>query len=93
MWGRLSVTLAFLLGGCTSQFALGPAAWTATPPVIPGFTPVALPGGGFVEEPNSMLNPAPAAAPAEPPPAPIETLVTGLKQAQDVRTYVRQLAR
>ena len=27
------------------------------PPVIPGFTPVPLPGGGFVEEPNSMLPP------------------------------------
>ena len=30
---------------------------------------------------------------AAPPPSEIETLVTGLKQAQDVRTYVRQLAR
>lgn len=30
---------------------------------------------------------------APPPPSEIETLVTGLKQAQDVRTYVRQLAR
>lgn len=85
------VVLCFLLSGCTSQFALGPAAWS-TPPVIPGFTAVPLPGGGFVEEPNSMLNPQ-SAAPAEPPPAPIETLVTGLKQAQDVRTYIRQLAR
>ena len=82
--------LAFLLCGCTSQFAFGPAAWSTAPPVIPGFTAVPLPGGGFVEEPNSMLNPQP---PAEPPPAPIESLITGLKQAQDVRTYVRQLAR
>jgi hypothetical protein len=79
--------LAFTLAGCTSQFALGPAAWSA-PPVIPGFTPVPLPGGGFVEEPNSMLNPP--AAPAE---TPIETVITGLEQAQKVRTLTRQLAR
>ena len=84
------IVLCFLLSGCTSQFALGPAAWSGTAPVIPGFTAVPLGGGGFIEEPNSMLNPQP---PAEPPPAPIETLITGLKQAQDVRTYVRQLAR
>ena len=86
------IALCFLLTGCTSQFAFGPAAWSTVPPVIPGFTAVPMPGGGFIEEPNSLLNPA-AAAPAEPPPAPIETLITGLKQAQDVRTYVRQLAR
>lgn len=86
------VVFAFLLSGCTSQFALGPAAWSA-PPVIPGFTAVPLGGGGFVEEPNSLLAGA-GAAPATPPlPTEIETLVTGLKQAQDVRTYVRQLAR
>ena len=91
---RAAVLLAFLLGGCTSQFALGPAAWgtAANAPVIPGYTAVPLPGGGFVEEPNSMLA---GGAGASTPPAPteIETLVTGLKQAQDVRTYVRQLAR
>jgi hypothetical protein len=83
------------LCGCTSQFTLGPAAWSAAPPVIPGFTPVALPGGGFVEEPNSMLagGAGAGAASTPPPPSEIETLVTGLKQAQDVRTYVRQLAR
>lgn len=87
---RFVLLLTFTLSGCTSQFALGPAAWSGTAPVIPGFTAVPLGGGGFIEEPNSMLNPQP---PAEPPPAPIETLITGLKQAQDVRTYVRQLAR
>ena len=88
---RAFVFLAFFLSGCTSQFSLGPAAWTTAAPVIPGFTPVPLPGGGFVEEPNSLLNPA--AAPAEPPPAPIETVITGLEQAQKVRTLTRQLAR
>ena len=89
------VPLAFTLCGCTSQFTLGPAAWgAANAPVIPGFTAVPLPGGGFVEEPNSMLAGAGAgAAPAEPAPAPIENLVTGLKQAYDVRMYVRSLAR
>jgi hypothetical protein len=81
--------LAFLLSGCTSQFALGPAAWS-TPPVIPGFTGVPLPGGGFIEEPNSLLQPS---APAEPAAAPIENLITGLEQAQKVRTLTRQLAR
>lgn len=93
---RAAVLFAFLLGGCTSQFALGPAAWsTAAAPVIPGYTPVPLPGGGFVEEPNSMLagGAGAGASSAPPPPSEIETLVTGLKQAQDVRTYIRQLAR
>ena len=86
------LVILLVLSACTSQFSLGPAAWT-TAPVIPGFTAVPLPGGGFIEEPSSMLTGA-GAAPAEPPPpTPIESLVTGLKQAQDVRTYVRQLAR
>ena len=90
---RWVVLLCPLLNACTSQFAFGPAAWTTAAPVIPGFTAVPLPGGGFVEEPSSMLTGA-GAAPAEPPPpTPIESLVIGLKQAQDVRTYVRQLAR
>ena len=82
--------LAFLLSGCTSQFALGPAAWSTVPPVIPGFTGVPLPGGGFIEEPNSLLQPP---APAEPAASPIETVITGLEQAQKVRTLTRQLAR
>ena len=86
------IVLALALTGCTSQFAFGPAAWSTVPPVIPGFTPLPLPGGGFIEEPNSLLNPA-SAAPAEPPPAPIETVITGLEQAQKVRTLTRQLAR
>lgn len=94
---RWVVLLCPLLNACTSQFAFGPAAWTTAAPVIPGFTAVPLPGGGFIEEPSSMLTGAGAgagAAPAEPPPpTPIESLVIGLKQAQDVRTYVRQLAR
>ena len=88
MKGFVIIAIALTLSGCTSQFALGPAAWSAAPPVIPGLTPIPLPGGGFIEEPNSMLNPP--AAPAE---TPIETVITGLEQAQKVRTLTRQLAR
>ena len=85
---RAAVLLAFLLGGCTSQFTLGPAAWgAAAAPVIPGYHAVPLPGGGFYEQPD-----APAAA-AEPTPTAIEQTLTGLEQAQKVRTLVRQLAR
>jgi hypothetical protein len=85
---RFVIAFALTLSGCTSQFSLGPAAWSAAPPVIPGFTAIPLGGGGFIEEPNSMLNPP--AAPAE---TPIETVITGLEQAQKVRTLTRQLAR
>jgi hypothetical protein len=85
---RFVIALALTLPGCTSQFSLGPAAWSNAPPIIPGFTPIPLGGGGFIEEPNSMLNP-----PAAPADTPIETVLTGLDQAQKVRTLVRQLAR
>ena len=78
------MAFAFLLSGCTSQFSLWPAAWSSTPPVIPGFHPVPLAGGGFVEEPDT---------PAVPAETPIETVITGLEQAQKVRTLTRQLAR
>lgn len=88
---RWAIGLSLLLSACTSQFAFGPAAWSTAPPVIPGFTGVPLPGGGFIEEPNSLLQPP--APPAEPPPAPIETVITGLEQAQKVRTLTRQLSR
>jgi hypothetical protein len=78
------LVFVFALSGCTSQFSLGPAAWTtAAAPLIPGYHPVPLGNGGFIEEPD-----APAA-----PPAPIETVITGLEQAQKVRTLARQLAR
>ena len=85
---RLGLVVLASLGlvGCTSQFALGPAAFSQ-PPVIPGFTAVPLPGGGFIEEPTSAITP-PAPTPSE-----IETVITGLDQAQKTRTLVRQLAR
>ena len=89
MKGIAIFTFAFTLAGCTSQFALGPATWSAAP-VIPGFTAIPLGGGGFVEEPNSMLQPP---APAEPAAASIDTVREGLKQAQETRMLVRQLAR
>lgn len=86
---RWVVGLSLLLSACTSQFSLGPAAWTTAAPVIPGFTSVPLAGGGFIEEPTSALQPALPAAPD----TPIETTLTGLQQAQTIRTLVRQLAR
>jgi hypothetical protein len=90
----LAIVAALGLSGCTSQFAFGPAAWSAAnAPVIPGYTAVPLPGGGFVEEPTSALTGGAGAATTPPPPTEIETLVTGLDQAQKVRTLVRQLAR
>jgi hypothetical protein len=88
---RFVIALAFMLNGCSSQFAFGPAAWSTAAPVIPGFTPIPLPGGGFLEEPTSALTQP--AAPAEPAEPPIQTVITGLEQAQKVRTAVRQLAR
>jgi hypothetical protein len=81
---RLVILITFALSGCTSQFSLGPASWSAAP-AIPGFTAVPLAGGGFIEEPNTP----PAAAPD----TPIETVIIGLEQAQKVRTLTRQLAR
>ena len=86
---RLGLVIMAALGlvGCTSQFAFGPAAWTTVPPVIPGFTPVPLGGGGFIEEPNSML---PGAAPAA---TPEQTTLGALQEAQATREAVRKLAR
>ena len=86
---RLGLVIMAALGlvGCTSQFAFGPAAWSTVPPVIPGFTPLPLPGGGFVEEPNSMI---PGAAPAA---TPEQTTLGALQEAQATREAVRKLAR
>ena len=77
-----------LLSGCTSQFAFGPGAvWSqSAAPVIPGFTAVPLPGGGFIEEPNSALEPPPAATPEQ-------TTLGALQEAQATREAIRKLAR
>jgi hypothetical protein len=82
----VAVTLVLLLSGCTSQFALGPAAWSAAP-VIPGFTAVPLPGGGFVEEPNSLLQQqtAPAATPEQ-------TTLQAIQEAQAMREAIRKFS-
>jgi hypothetical protein len=80
----VAVSLSLLLSACTSQFALGPAAWSTTPPVIPGFTPVPLPGGGFIEEPTP---------PAAPPATPEQTTLQALQEAQQMREAIRKLAR
>jgi hypothetical protein len=53
-------------------------------PARTGFT--IPPGDKVVEEPNGEVIVEPAATP-------IETMITGLSQAQTVRTLVRQLAR
>ena len=65
-------------------FALTGCSWQGSilggPPIIappPGERVIATPNGTVIEEP---------AAP------PIETVITGLSQAQAVRTYVRQLS-
>ena len=79
------VMAALGLVGCTSQFAFGPAAWSTVPPVIPGFTSVPLPGGGFIEEPTSAITP-PAATPEQ-------TTLGALQEAQATREAVRKLAR
>jgi hypothetical protein len=77
--------LALALSGCTSQFTLGPAAWSAAnAPIIPGFHPVGLPGGGFIEQPDTP--PAPAATPEE-------TVLGALQEAQATREAIRKLAR
>ena len=82
----MTLALALALSGCSSQFALGPAAWTATPPVIPGFTPIPLGNGGFIEEPNSALQPPPTATPEQ-------TTLAALQEAQQMREAIRRLAR
>jgi hypothetical protein len=82
---RWVILLSVLLSACTSQFSLGPGQFS-NPPIIPGFTPISLGNGNWEEIPT----------PAAPPNAvdtPIETVLTGLQQAQTTRTLVRQLAR
>lgn len=91
---RYVILLSILLNGCAASWSWGPATWGATPPAIPGFTPIPLGGGGFIEEPDSLLTGgAGAQPPAPPPPTEIETVITGMEQAQKVRTLTRQLAR
>ena len=73
-----SLMFALALSGCSAGFELGPR---RAPFVVP---PI---GETAVIEPNGEEVIAPAARP------PIETVITGLSQAQQVRTLTRQLAR
>ena len=73
---KFVLATTFLLSGCSGQWSFGPQG----PSVLaapPNTRVIAEPNGTIIEEP------------AEPP---IQTLITGLSQAQAVRTYVRQLA-
>lgn len=83
---RAGATLVILLGvtlgvtGCSGSFSFGPPASPNAPIVIhPGQAVVAPAAGAEVIDPGD----------ARPP---IETVITGLAQAQQVRTYVRQLS-
>jgi hypothetical protein len=76
--------ILFSACGCAASWSWGPATWAATPPVIPGFTPVPLPGGGFIEEPTP---------PAPPPATPEQTTLSALQEAQQMREAIRKLAR
>ena len=84
MRGATLIAIGVALSGCSSQFSLGPATWAAAPVIPPGFHVVPLGGGGFLEEPDRPVAPTRTS---------IETVITGLSQAQQVRTLTRQLAR
>jgi hypothetical protein len=69
--------LACAVAGCSFQGSIGPPGPAIIAP--PGDKVIEAPGGAVIEEP--------------PAPPPIETVITGLNQAQTVRSLVRQLAR
>jgi hypothetical protein len=74
---RWVVALSLLLSACSADLRIGPA--NRAPFTVP-------PGDKVVEEPNGEVIVEPAASP-------IEMVITGLSQAQTVRTLTRQLAR
>jgi len=74
---RWVVTLSFLLSACSADISIGRG---------PPASFVLPPNEKVVAEPNGALI-------AEPVAAPIDTLITGLSQAQTTRSLVRQLAR
>ena len=73
----LALILA-LAGGCSWQgsFGLRPGPSLLAAPP-PNTRVIAEPNGAIVEEPATP---------------PVETVITGLSQAQAIRTYIRQLA-
>jgi hypothetical protein len=74
---RWVIAISFLLSACSADLRIGPA--NRTPLIAP-------PGEKVIEEPDGTVI-------AEPVTTPIETTITGLSQAQTLRTLVRQLAR
>jgi hypothetical protein len=78
MRGATLMAIALTLAGCSGSFELG----------RPGRAPFVAPppGAAAVIEPNGEEVITPAGSP-------IETVITGLSQAQQVRTLTRQLAR
>jgi hypothetical protein len=71
--------IAILLSGCSLQGSIGPNA------IGPFRLP---PGEKIVEGPAGLIE-----TPDTPAAPPIETVLTGLSQAQSVRSLVRQLSR
>lgn len=74
----VAFALSFALAGCSAGFEIAR-------PGQPKFV-APPPGAAAVIEPNGEEV-------IEPVPVPIETVITGLSQAQQLRTLVRQLAR
>jgi hypothetical protein len=74
---RWVIVLGFLLSACSADISIGRG--PRAPLIVP-------PGEKVIEEPNGEVITEPAASP-------IEMVITGLGQAQAVRTLTRQLAR
>ena len=78
---RFVIALAFTLGGCSWQASFGLPGAGAGAGILaappPNTRVIAEPNGAVVEEPVTP---------------PVETVLTGLSQAQAIRTYVRQLS-
>ena len=69
--------IAILLSGCSLQGSIGPAA--IGPLILPPGEKIVASPAGPIEVPDT--------------PPPIETVLTGMSQAQSVRSLVRQLSR
>ena len=74
---KFVLAMAFTLSGCSGQLSIGPQGPSPLAAPPPNTRVIAAPNGTIIEEPDRP---------------PIETVITGLSQAQAIRTYVRQLA-
>ena len=74
---KFVLAMAFTLGGCSGQLSIGPQGPSSLIAPPPNTRVIAEPNGTIIEEPDRP---------------PIETVITGLSQAQAIRTYVRQLS-